>query len=226
MMQLLQDTRTFFETIGAPCPVQNIAINNGWVSFELNQKLVRAASARAQHARVNGWLWLEGTVAHEAVFDYPDFFYHGTTPECAMSILLQGFLASHHKPNGVYSYGDHATSLGSMYCYQGAQIKSASVAIGLSKKVSKTSMVVPEGGIMRMGRSVYKKKKAVGWEWVHHPSNIELKEINVREELIGRFLTPPALPAQPQMPHAVMEDLASVGPRWLGACIANVTAIR
>ena len=185
-----------FVSKGVLCPIASVQEEQEWYVLHLDPNLTPNPSQAALDAKKQGKVTVESNTGerfevHEAVFDAPHLFYHGTTPVGVKSILMSGILRfKPHRPKGVYSYGHASVSNMSSYVSQGAQLVFRSYGVHVSFKMSVQCKLkeVPVGAIFRQARSAHKRHGSKGFEWIHHQSNLKFVQARLRKDALHVFL--------------------------------------
>lgn len=195
------DAETFREKLqelcgllNRPSPVVSIVEEEDWVLLHLSQdgpagmKAPTAKSAAVAAARSVDIVLSDGcskTLA-DANVEMPSTFYHGTSPELLLSILLEGQFATaddlrmkRHTPDGLYAYGDKVVSTESCYTEQGCQVKFKVACFPITVPDSRLVDVVPEGAACRFHRSAHYKHKSKGTEWVFNPQSCHIQDCRI-----------------------------------------------
>ena len=176
--------------LGRLSPVISAQQEGDWVQLVLNPCCMRGPSAAAVAAATQGFVDAQlgvgpATRMHGTGHTVPECFYHGTSPEALMAILLDGRLASgtevgrpRCRPDGVYAYSADTVSEASQYVDAGVQLRFRATCTILSyadtQRLREGFGRVPEGGVCRMRRSAARRHGAEGVEWIFHPDSCEL----------------------------------------------------
>ena len=144
--------KLFKEIYKLPCPVTAIHMDGEWAILHLKPHLMRVPSLNTQRVATQGFYNSNGKRINIAVWDMPEFFFHGTSVEGLLGTLRDGIILGSHeigeppkKPAGVYSYGNSDRSDVSTYVAQGAQIRFRSPSIAPSAANCSLFPTVPEG---------------------------------------------------------------------------------
>ena len=187
--------KLFKEIYKLPCPVTAIHMDGEWAILYLKPHLMRVPSLNTQRVATQGFYNSDGKRINIAVWDMPEFFFHGTSVEGLLGTLKDGTILGSHEigeppksPAGVYSYGNSDRSDVSTYVAQGVQIRFRNPSIAPSAANCSLFPTVPEGLIIRQGRSVYRKHGAVGWEWIHNSQSIQVLDARCKSELFYTHL--------------------------------------
>jgi len=189
--------------LGRLSPVISVQQEGEWVELVLNPRCMQGPSAAAVAAAAQGFVDVQlgagpATRMHSTGHAVPECFYHGTSPEALLAILLDGRIASgtevglpRCRPDGVYAYSTDAVSEASQYVDAGAQLRFRATCAVLSYadtlSLREQPGLVPEGGACRMKRSAARRHGAGGVEWIFHPASCELFWARVRADKLDRL---------------------------------------
>jgi len=179
--------------LNRPSPVIGIEDEGQWTRLNLRPGAMQAPTARSFKVAAAGTVDMRSSIGQCSMskvwMDQPSTFYHGTSPETLLLILLEGQLASAgnlgieaHTPDGVYSYSCKEASAASCYVQQGCQIEFTAAYFPLSRTDSDRVKVVPEGVACRKYRSAYQTFGSRGIEWVFNPRSCGIKGVRVLTE--------------------------------------------
>ena len=184
----------------SPCPVRAIDEDGEYVTLfvGLQPHWVAKPGAYHEHAVKQGHVQ-HGEQTLWASSPTPGLFYHSTDVPAALTALNTGLLSARelghppefvHNPDGIYSYAVRDESLQSMY-FEGAQICFGSVGVVISEKASKLIRIVPPAVIGKRKRSLATRIGAVGCEFIHHSSNIQMLAVRMTTHRLIEFLLSP-----------------------------------
>ena len=216
--QAMLDARTTLRTLqdlcqllNRPSPVTGFDDEGQWTFVRLRRHSMQAPTERSFKVAARGSVDMQLSSGQHTMnkveMSLPSAFYHGTSPESLLLILLEGRLASAgnlgsqaHTPDGVYSYSCKEVSAASCYADQGCQVEFTAAYFPISRNHSDMVGVVPEGVACRKYRSAHHTFGSRGIEWVFNPRSCEIKAV--------RILTAEA-PRLMQALKASMADLAA-----------------
>ena len=196
-LALLQ--QLFLSVFQQPCPVVDVEVEEGdWVFFTLNQNLLQQPSrATLEIVQQGYYIADDGQKLYQAVWDpvLPPIFYHGTNVSALINCLKSGSIRGSHdigekpcNPRGVYSYGFAQVSDRSTYVAQGAQLQFQNPSLAISLRAGQNFDSVPEGVILRRGRTQWKKHGHSAWEYVHNSKSIGILSCKVKSGILLQHL--------------------------------------
>ena len=175
--------RDFFARSGVDPHIRAVDVEDDVLVIELQPPPVHTTALRTLHA---GFIMIDGLrYDHESELDLNTaLFYHGSSCDRFLDIVKFGLLPASrleqepNSPDGVFSYSSQRLSSSSCY-NQGVTVQFQSFGVILSCKCSDSLDVVPNGAIAKKKRSAYRKIGSVGYEYIHHHSNIQIRSIRV-----------------------------------------------
>ena len=156
-----------------------------WIVLDLAPACMQAPTAKSISVAARGCIdiqLLSGPCTMEGVaLTLPLAFWHCTSPEALLTVLLEGRFASAgslgskpHKPDGLYAFSSRVVSDESKYARHGCQIKFHAACFAISHANSKKLNVVPEGVACRLQRYDYTQWGSLGAEWVFNPRSCHI----------------------------------------------------
>lgn len=177
----------------------SIGEDGTWITLGIAPACMLAPTARSVAVATRGSIDLEllsGPCTMENVgLRLPIAFWHFTSPETLLHILLEGQFASAgnlgsktHRPDGLYAFSNRDVSGESRYARHGCQLKFEATCFAISAANSRKLNVVPEGVACRLHREDYKEWGAPGAEWVFNPRSCQIIACRVRTTVVDRLM--------------------------------------
>jgi len=185
--------------LNRPSPVMSIGEEATWITLGIAPACMLAPTARSVAVAARGSIdiqLLSGHCTMENVgLTLPVAFWHCTSPETLLHMLLEGRFASAgnlgskaHKPDGLYAFSNRDVSSESKYARQGCQLKFKATCFAISAVNSRKLNVVPEGVACRLHRQDHKQWGAPGAEWVFNPRSCHIIACRVRTTVFDRLM--------------------------------------
>lgn len=206
---VLRTLQELCRLLNRPSPVMGFDDEGQWISVILRRHSMQAPTATSFEVAARGSIDMQLSSGQSTVdkvyMSVPPAFYHCTSPESLLLILLEGRLASAgnlgsqpHAPDGVYSYSCKHVSDASCYAKQGCQVEFTAAAFPISRKNSNIVSVVPEGVACRKYRSASYTSGSAGIEWVFNPRSCHIRAVRIYAAQAPRVM------------HALMASMADL----------------